>query len=133
MDHDHFIGLVQNRARLASRGEAEKACRAALETLGERVPEGLADNLAAQLPEEIGEHLRRTEVFGGAGTGERFSRHDFIERIAGRGHFNEAQAAFMARAVFEVVDEATQGSVMDKVCDSLPADVRSLVLAGSTD
>lgn len=133
MQHDEFIGLVQHRARLSSRGEAERACRATLETLGERVPEGLADNLAAQLPREIGEHLRRTEVYGGVGSGERFDRHDFVERVAARGHLNDSQAAFLARAVFEVVEEATQGSVMAKVRDSLPADVRALVVAGSTD
>jgi uncharacterized protein (DUF2267 family) len=47
MRHDEFIGHVQQRARLSSRGDAERASRATLETLGERVPEGLADNLAA--------------------------------------------------------------------------------------
>lgn len=133
MQHDEFIGQVQHRARLASRGEAERACRATLETLGERIPEGLADNLAAQLPQEIGEHLRRTEVFGGAGSGERFDRRDFIERVAARGHVKESEAAFLTRTVFEVVDEATQGSVMAKIHDSLPADVRALITAGSSE
>jgi uncharacterized protein (DUF2267 family) len=133
MQHDEFIGLVQHRARLSSRGEAEQACRATLETLGERVPEGLADNLAAQLPQEVGEHLRRTEVFGGIGTGERFDRQDFIERVAMRATVNDARAAFIARAVLEVVEEATQGSVMAKVRDSLPSDVRTLIMAGSRD
>jgi uncharacterized protein (DUF2267 family) len=39
MQHDEFIGQVQNRAKLPSRGEAEGATRATLETLGERIPE----------------------------------------------------------------------------------------------
>jgi uncharacterized protein (DUF2267 family) len=47
MQHDEFIGLVQNRACLSSRGDAERASGATLETLAERVPEGLAGNLAA--------------------------------------------------------------------------------------
>ena len=131
MQHDEFIGHVQNRARLSSRGDAERACRATLETLAERVPEGLADNLAAQLPHEIGEHLRRTEVYGGAGTGERFSRQDFIARVADRAGVREQQAAYLIRAVAEVVDEATQGGTMAKVAESLPADIRELVTAGS--
>ena len=67
MEHDEFIGQVQARARLDSRGAAEQATRATLETLGERLSEGAAENLAAQLPHEIGEHLRRTA----SGTGER--------------------------------------------------------------
>jgi uncharacterized protein (DUF2267 family) len=132
MQHDEFIGQVQNRARLASRGDAERACRATLETLAERVPEGLADNLAAQLPHEIGEHLRRTEIFAGAGTGERFSRQDFIARVAQRAGVREQQAAYLIRTVTEVVDEATQGGVMDNVAESLPADIRQLVTTGST-
>ncbi|GGT99330.1 DUF2267 domain-containing protein [Actinomadura livida] len=132
MQHDHLIGQVQARAHLRSRGEAETACRATLETLGERLPEGLADNLAAQLPREIGEHLRRTEVFGGAGTGERFDRHDFIERVAARSGADDPRAAYMARVVLEVVGEATQGGMMNKVKDALPDDIRQLVSAGST-
>jgi hypothetical protein len=82
--HDEFTGQVQSRARLAGRGDAERAACAVLETLGERVPEGLAGNLTAQLPHEIGEHLRRTEVYGGAGIGDRFGRQDFIARVAER-------------------------------------------------
>lgn len=132
MQHDEFIGQVQNRARLSSRGDAERACRATLETLAERVPEGLADNLAAQLPHEIGEHLRRTEIFAGAGTGERFSRQDFITRVAQRAGVREQQAAYLIRTVSEVVDEATQGGIMENVAESLPADIRQLVTAGST-
>ncbi|HEX2317053.1 MAG TPA: DUF2267 domain-containing protein [Thermomonospora sp.] len=131
MKHDEFIGLVQNRARLSSRGEAERACRATLETLGERVPEGLADKLAAQLPHEIGEHLRRTEVYGGAGTGERFDRRGFIERVAVRAGVDDPKAAYIARSVLEVVDEATQGKITSKVGESLPPDIRELVTLGS--
>lgn len=133
MQHDEFIGQVQQRARLSSRGDAERASRATLETLGERVPEGLADNLAAQLPHEIGEHLRRTEVYGGVGTGERFDRRDFVKRVASRAGVDEPQAAYLARTVLETVDEATEGAIVAKILDSLPPDLRSLISAGSTD
>lgn len=81
MQHDQFIGQVQARAHLSSRGEAERATRSVLETIGERIPEGLAENPAAQLPHEIGEHLRRTEVYDGYGTGERFDRDVFVARV----------------------------------------------------
>ncbi|GAA3509213.1 DUF2267 domain-containing protein [Actinomadura keratinilytica] len=131
MQHSQFLGRVQNRGRLPDLGHAARACRATLETLGERVPEGLADNLAAQLPHEIGEHLRRTEVHGGAGTGERFDRHAFVRRVAERGGVDEQKAAFLARVVLEVVDEATEGRIMDRVYESLSPDIRRLVTAGS--
>jgi uncharacterized protein (DUF2267 family) len=132
MRHDDFIGQVQSRGRLSSRGDAERATRATLETLGERVPEGLADNLAAQLPHEIGEHLRRTEVFAGTGTGERFDRRDFIARVAERAGVRGPQAVYITRVVMEVVDEATRGTVMGKVTESLPADIRGLITTGAS-
>ncbi|APU14536.1 MULTISPECIES: DUF2267 domain-containing protein [Actinoalloteichus] len=131
MRHDEFIGQVQARARLSSRGEAETATRAALETLGERVPEQAADHLADQLPTEIAEHLRRTEVMGGAGTGERFDLDEFIRRVAQRGHMHEPDAVYRSRVVLEVTGEATEG-VLDKVRHQLPEELRTLIDAGSS-
>jgi uncharacterized protein (DUF2267 family) len=132
MRHDEFIGLVQDRARLSSRGEAEGATRATLETLGERIPEPLAVKLASQLPTEIGEHLRRTVTMGGAGTGERFNRDTFVARVAQRGHTTAPAAMYQARVVLELVDEATTGGMVDKVRDALPDDLRALIDAGSS-
>jgi len=131
MQYDHFVGQVQARARLADSGKATAAIRATLETLGERIPEGLADNLAAQLSREIGEHLRRTVQLAGAGTGERFDHNEFIARVAERANMQPPQAAFALRVVFEVLDEATQGDVMQHVFDALPADLVQLATAGS--
>jgi uncharacterized protein (DUF2267 family) len=132
MNHDEFIGQVQQRARLSSRGDAEGVTRATLETLGERIPEGLADNLAAQLPVQIGEHLRRTVQYGGLGTGERFDRDEFITRVCERSHTHDRPAAaYRARVVFEMVREATSPGLMSKVRDALPDDLRELATAGS--
>ncbi|CAM3193828.1 DUF2267 domain-containing protein [Saccharomonospora xinjiangensis] len=130
MDHDHFIGQVQARAQLASRGEAEGLTRATLETLGERIPEQLAAHLADQLPTEIGENLRRTVTMGGAGSGERFGLDEFVRRVSERGHLPEPNAVYGSRVVLEVTGEATQG-VLGKVRDSLPVDLRPLVDSGS--
>ncbi len=131
MHHEEFIGQVQARAQLEGRGRAERASRATLETLGERIPEGLADNLAAQLPHEIGEHLRRTEVYGGLGSGERFGRDEFIRRVAAKAGVDEPKAAYIARVVLSVTKDATQGGIMDKIAASLSEDLRPLVTAGA--
>jgi uncharacterized protein (DUF2267 family) len=131
MHHEEFIGQVQARAQLDGRDRAERASRATLETLGERVPEGLADNLAAQLPHEIGEHLRRTEIYGGLGSGERFGRDEFIRRVAVKAGVDDAKAAYIARVVLSVTKEATQGGIMNKIAASLSEDLRPLVTAGS--
>ncbi|WP_158894112.1 DUF2267 domain-containing protein [Amycolatopsis anabasis] len=132
MKHDEFIGQVQARARLASRGDAERATRATLETLGERVPEQVVAHLAAQLPLEIGEHLRRTVTMGGAGSGERFGLDEFTHRVAQRGHMADPDASYRSRVVLEVIREATSPGALDKVRDSLPEDLRELVDSGSS-
>ena len=131
MQHDEFIGQVQHRAKLASRGEAERITRATLETLGERIPEHLADNLASQLPQEIGEHLRRTITLGGEGTGERFDLQEFVGRVSARAATDEPVAVYQARVVMEVVDEAVTPGMMAKLREALPADLERLTEVGS--
>lgn len=125
------MGQVQSRARLANDGQAERVTRAVLETLGERIPDGLAGNLAAQLPQEVGEHLRRYQMFGEAGTGEQFDVPEFVDRVSRRSGLDGPQAAFAIRVVCEVVRDATAGGLMTKVTDSLPDDLSRLVVAGS--
>ena len=125
MQHEELIRQVRQRARLSSRSDAERAVRAALETLGECLPEELADNLAAQLPQEIGDYLYR-----GVANGERFDRQEFVARVAARAGTRQQHAACLARTVFEVVDEAVQDEVMLKVAGSLPDDIAELLTAG---
>lgn len=114
MQHDEFIGLVQDRARLGSRGAAESATRATLETLADRLTGGLAGNLGAQLPPEIGRHLQDTE-------GESFEITDFWRRVADREAYDVdlPEAAFQARVVVSVVDEAVTGDQLDRVKEQL--------------
>lgn len=130
MNHEQFIGRVQDKARLGTRGEAERATRATLETLAERIADGAAQNLAAQLPHEIGEHLRRQAVEQ-AGTGEHFSLDGFYERVTEREGVDKPDAVFHARAVLEVTDEATTGSLMTKVREQFPSGFDQLFDAGS--
>lgn len=46
--------------------------------------------------------------------------------------YDEPIAAYLARVVFEVTDEATTGALTQKVADTLPDDIRRLVTAGSS-
>jgi uncharacterized protein (DUF2267 family) len=133
VEHDEFIGQVQARARLDSRGAAESATRATLETVAERIPGGLADNLAAELPQEIGEHLRRVVAAPDVPVhGERFDRREFIARVAARSGADEPKAAHEARVVMEVVSEAVSEGALNKILASVPEDVSGLLTAGST-
>lgn len=123
MRHDEFIGEVQHRAKLPSRGDAEKATRITLETLGERV--GDPSNLAAQLPPEIGRHLTAsTEKF------DRLSLDEFFDRIAEKGG-DAPEAVFHARAVIDVVRDAVGDGTVNKIVDQLPNEFRTLFESGS--
>ncbi|WP_210570613.1 DUF2267 domain-containing protein [Streptomyces sp. GESEQ-4] len=129
MDHDTFIGQVQARARLDSRGAAEAATRATLETLAERIPTALA----AQLPREVGEHLRRVATAPDQPeTGLRMDHHVFLDRVATRAGAHTARAAHEARSVVEVVGEATEGGVLDRIRQALDDALAQLLFAGST-
>ncbi|MEV4683651.1 DUF2267 domain-containing protein [Streptomyces kurssanovii] len=133
MDHETFIGQVQDRAHLGSRGAAESATRATLETLAERVPAGLADNLAAQLPAEIGEHLRRVATAPDQpATGVPMSNREFFDRVAQRADESTPKAAHEARCVMEVVGEATQGALTDKIRHSMDDELAGSLFAGSS-
>lgn len=116
MDYDRFVGLVQNRARLATGGDAVSAIRATLTTLAERVDSGEADDLAAQLPREIGYYLRAQRPLGG----ERFSFGEFCERVAVRENCDLPEAVYHARCVMEVVSEAVAPGEIRDVRGQLP-------------
>ncbi len=57
MKRDGFIKEVRERGHMSSREEAEKATRATLETLAERLAGEEVEHLASQLPPGIAEHL----------------------------------------------------------------------------
>jgi len=126
MKFDEFVGHVQNRAQMASTGEAVSAVRATLQTLGERLYGGEADDLAAQLPEEIGAYLT-------LGNGnEIFSLEEFLRRVAERESVDYPDAVYHVRVVMEVVGEAVTPGELDDVRAQLPIEYDPLFEAGST-
>ncbi|MEU0602299.1 DUF2267 domain-containing protein [Streptomyces sp. NPDC006393] len=134
MRHDEMIGKVQALARLPDRGSAERATRAVLSTLAERLPSGLADHVAAQLPHELAAPMREvTQSVAGESThasGERFDLTVFAGRIAGRAGTDEDAAVREAAAVLEVLDAALAPELTEKVSGALPADIRELLPVG---
>lgn len=123
MQHDEFIGHVQDRARLDSRGDAERATRATLEALAERLQGGEPENLAAQLPPEIGLHLQRSDA-----TPQTFGVKEFYERVtekAGPGA-DLPQSLFHAKAVISVLRDAVSPELITKTRDQLPDEYADL-------
>jgi len=133
MDHDAFIGEVQHRAQLSSRGEAQEATRATLSTLAERIQDGQAENLAAQLPEPLEGPL------SGAGRTESFGPDEFVGRVAerdasvGDGDEAVADAAHHARVVFDVVDDAVTEGQFEDVRAGLPEEYGTLFELAETE
>ena len=125
MQYDAFVGEVQNRARLPSRGDAVRAIQATLETLGERISAGEGSDLAAELPPELGKFLRGVEET------ERFPVDDFFLRVAAKETADLPDAVHHARAVMEVLLESVTPGEMDDVRSQLPDDFGPLFEAGS--
>ncbi len=126
MDTDRFIGLVQNRAHLASTGEALRAIEATLQQLGRRLAGNEAEDLASQLPPELGHFLREE-----AGEGERFDAQEYIARVSLLEGVDPPDAAFHVRAVLSVLQEAVSPGEIEDVKAQLPTDWDRLFEAGS--
>jgi len=122
MKHDEFIGQVQHYARLSSRGDAEIATRATLQTLAERLAGGEAEDLASQLPRGIADSLRT----GFAGLGERFSVEEFFQRVSECEGVDLPKAMYHAQAVIIVLCEAVSPGEMADVRAQLPAEFARL-------
>ena len=118
MQHDELIGQVQADAQLGSRGAAEAAVRATLDTLAERLAGGLPENLGAQLPGDLGRHLAQD------GAGEDFGAAEFHDRVAARepGSVSREVAAHHVVAVLGALDRATEHDALGRIRDQLPSD-----------
>ncbi|MFI0941535.1 DUF2267 domain-containing protein [Streptomyces sp. NPDC021020] len=135
MQHNEMIGKVQELAGLPDRGSAERATGAVLRTLGERVAPGLAEHMAAQLPPDLGAHLRAAARDAGhdgrgRGAGERFDLTAFAGRVSGRARVPDGAAVRDSAAVLEVLDGALSPELMDKVAADLSADLGELLPSG---
>jgi uncharacterized protein (DUF2267 family) len=113
MKGEQFIAEVRNLAEAANNEEAERAIRATLETLRERLAGNEPSNLAAQLPPEIAPYV------DGNGNGESFSVDDFYDRVAQKEGVDHDEAVKHARAVATVVQTAVTGGEVDDVRSQL--------------
>jgi uncharacterized protein (DUF2267 family) len=125
MQYEQLIMQIQDETGLTSRDDADEALRATLEAIGAGIPTDLADELAAQLPDEIARCLKPPALVA-AGGADRLSKRDFVHRVAERCHTNDDQAAKIIPVVFSAIDRATGGMFASEVRAALPADLRSL-------
>ncbi len=128
MKHDEFIKHVQSVAQLNSREEAERATQATLETLKERLVGDEAKDLAAQLPQQLGQYLRGRE----GENGQHFTLEEFIQRVSEQEGVDPTTAVTHVRAVFSVLQQAVTPGEFDDVRVNLSDDYAELFATGST-
>ncbi|MEF8782141.1 MAG: DUF2267 domain-containing protein [Haloarculaceae archaeon] len=116
MNFDEFTGEIQHRLELPGTGETVRTIRATLMTLGQRIPEGNAEDLAASLPMEI-----RWYLTGAVHEhGQRFDWSEFVERVSEIESADPADAAYHARVVVDLVATAVPESDFQQLRDMLP-------------
>lgn len=120
MKRDQFLAEVRDLAELGSDEDAEKATRATLQTLRERLAGNEPSNLAAQLPPEIAPHV------DGEGGRESFSVEEFYNRVAQKEGVGVEEATRHARAVATIVQTAVTGGELDDVRSQLGNKYRDL-------
>ncbi|MGO4760252.1 DUF2267 domain-containing protein, partial [Streptomyces sp. 2MCAF27] len=100
------------------------------------IPDGLADHMAAQLPPEAADSMRRVAASHDASPaqrahrrdhGERFDLTGFAGRIAWRARTSEDEAIREASVFFEVLDSAVSPELMERLYKALPGDIRELL------
>jgi uncharacterized protein (DUF2267 family) len=102
LKYDEFIAQVRHRAGLGSHAEAERATRATLETLAERLAGGEAHDLASQLSPELARYLELPD----AGIAAKLTLDEFFELVSERERADLPTATFHARVVIGVLTEA---------------------------
>lgn len=128
MQHDEFIGHVQHRARMATRGEAEQAVQATLQTLAERLAGNAAENLASELPPHLANYVTNGEDLGDP---EPMSVDDFLRIVSERTGTDLPKSIHHTRAVLEVLGEAISEGQMRNIRAQLPDSWDPLFEAGS--
>ncbi|WP_225336324.1 DUF2267 domain-containing protein [Halomicrobium urmianum] len=116
MDFDEFTGQVQHRLELANTGEAVRATRATLSTLGRRIPEGNAEDLAASLPMEVKWYMTGAV----SEHGQRFDWTEFVERVSEIENVDRPEAAYRSRVVVDLVHSLVPESDFQQLRDQLP-------------
>lgn len=128
MEYQEFITHVQTMAQSASREEAERATRATLETLKERIPGEEVAVIAAELPSELSQFLQQQQPT----TSESFNLQEFIWRVSQRENIEPTITAIHVRAVFAVLQNAINSRRFSDFQAYFPHDYEELFTKPST-
>ena len=124
MKYEEFIEEVQKRAHLASKNEAKRATRAALETLAECISQKERSDAASQLPKGLALYLK--EPFLGPGKQpapspkRSLSLDEFFQRMSIREDVPPETAREHAHAVMSVLVDALSKGEFEDIRAQLP-------------
>lgn len=120
MRFGEFVDEASARIGVEDRGEAIRAIRAVLTTLGERLQAAEANDLAGPLPMEIDRFLREAD------SGQRFSFEEYVDRVADIDEVDREVARTRAKRIVGLVSEVVPSGEMKQVRSQLPADFDAL-------
>lgn len=134
-DYNDFVGEVQHRIGAGTQAEAVRTTRAVLETLGERVEEGGATDVASPLPMEIDRYLLKADH------GQTYDYDGFVDRVVDRLNYDDldletgygrpatvdqSDAVYQIKAVMALLDETIPGGGIANVEEQLPEEFDDL-------
>jgi uncharacterized protein (DUF2267 family) len=120
LDAETFIAVVEHDAGVP-REAAERAVRATLHTLAERLSGGEAEDIAEELPPELARFMHD------GNKAEPFGVDEFIRRIAEREGVLPEQAVTHARAVFAALGRTLTPDELHDMTSELPRDFGDLL------
>lgn len=123
---DALLDDISRIGDLESTDEAETATEAVLSVFAERITNGEAEDLAAQLPASLSDSLTGAE----RGEAQSFSAEEFVARVADRAGVDEETARRYARAVFAAVEDAAPEEFA-RARDQLSEEYDRLIEAGT--
>ena len=116
MNFDEFTGQLQHRLGTPGTGETVRAARATLSTLGARIPEGAAEDLAASLPMEV-----KWYMTGAVDEhGQHFDWQEFVAQVGEIEGVDRPDAAYHARVIVDLVGTLVPQSDFRQLRDELP-------------
>jgi uncharacterized protein (DUF2267 family) len=123
LTYDEFVTIVEQVAGIG-RERAERAIRATLQTLAERIDAGEARDLADELAAELAPWLATNTP------AERFDADEFLRRVAEREGVDVPTAESHAEAVFDALGRALPDKEFSDFVAELPKDFSPLLPRG---
>src|SRR5436190_760135 len=119
-NHPSLLNLVEREAQIPPE-QAERALRATLKTLGERLSGGEARDLAEELPGELAD-----ELYDGMNA-QSFHVDEFVHRVAEREGVDDETARAHAKAVFAALGFIVSPGELRDVASELSKDYAPLL------